>query len=1271
MAKNKFGTFAGVFTPSILTILGVIMYMRMGWVVGNAGLIGTILIVVVSHIISISTGLSVSSIATDKKVGAGGIYYILSRSMGIPIGGAIGITLYVGTAASIALYLIGFAESFNPYFGFSGGLDGLRITGTIALVSLTAIALISTSFALKTQFFILAAIILSLLSIFLGTKEFAPTTIAMFAGDGAVPLATVFAIYFPAVTGFTAGIAMSGDLGDPKKSIPVGTIAAIAVGFVVYIGLAFFIAYSINPEVLRSDNNILMKIALFGPAVAAGIWGATLSSALGGILGGPRILQAMSVDSITPKIFAKGKGKGNEPINALLLVFVIAEMGILIGELDVIARVVSMFFLSAYGFINLSFFLESWANPDFQPSFKVKRWFGVIGFVACFGVMFKLDMLAMFGAIAVILGIYFWLQRKQILLETGDVWQSVWENIVLKGLKRLELKDTASNNWNPNIILFSGETNDRPYLLEFSKAVAGRTGIVTNFNLMIHSGNKHLSKNDQNDHHKMLDDLGIFGRKVEVENIYTGIETIASTFGFTGIDPNTVMMGWPKNTSNPEEYNKMTQKLIHLDYNLLYLDYDERYAFGKYQTIDLWWRGTDNNNAEMMLNIVRLVTQSEKWSKAKIRILYVNYNNSENSIVKSKISNLAKKLRIDVKIIIINNGVDQKPFYQIIEHQSATTDLIILGIPSIEIEKQADFILKTNQLFENIGTTLLVKASNNFNEVVLDNADAKIETISESFSIQPLASSKFEAVNQRIHLLDSANTDALVDLIQPISSISSVYYQLGNKFENAFIDINAHLKSEKSISEINQQLEAFLMKMEQFSKDFQKDNLLALHELFNNALFQFLSTKNRMLSDVDKKIKLPNKKTIPWRKTLNYFYQLKGLPRTQRTFYTFGERNFNLLIHFAEHIEKTIKLFIEKENSEQFSDTHLTEMKISIQSLIKTLKKDALDLSKQFIASLKQNERMFSNELVDAFDHFETIHFKKLDKKEIGDYESNIAEFANDWYQNQILSHHQFEASLNLKTKAILVADYHLDIKSCLKNALSPQFEKLDYLLLSAKNVEAHLLGKSKSKFQIKGIDELIEMTIHLKLEDLIQEQKERITASFHGSSRTKELIHIDALNHISNTQNDLETIQLDLENIQNHIIQSAYVHPLDAEINVLEQVFNENSDEIYNTANLIKYLFESTESTEHKSKIENIEKAKVRLQTAKNRLQRAISTFETELDTYLGNTFSDLNIRSILNSSDAYVKISSKPILDTKLGVWINQKKTALLRQYQMVKNL
>ncbi len=724
--KKKFGTFAGVFTPSILTIAGVIMYMRLGWVVGNAGLLGAIIIILIAHVISVTTGLSVSSVATDKKIGAGGIYYVLSRSMGVPIGGSIGIALYVGTAFSIALYLIGFSESFNAYFGIGMSANDFRITATIALIALTGLALISTSLALKAQYFILAAIVISMAAIFFGSSEFAPQSIHLLSTEGAVPMEVVFAVFFPAVTGFTAGIAMSGDLKDPKKSIPMGTLWAIGVGLVIYIGLAVFMAYSINSEVLKTDYNILMKIALFAPAVVAGIWGATLSSALGGILGGPRILQAMSIDRVTPHVFGKGKGKNNEPVNALLMVFIIAEAGILIGELDVIARVVSMFYLTAYGFINISYFLESWANPDFQPSFKIKRWIGLLGFSACFVVMFKLDMIAMFVAFAVIGGLYFSLQRKEVKLQSNDVWRSVWENVVNKGLKKIDAKVAENSNWNPNIILFSGKSDHQSYLMELCKTVSGRTGIVTNFKLIVDTKNDTpFTKTEQVVRSDSFQELGIFGRQLKVDNIYNGITNIATVFGFSGVEPNTIMMGWPKGLENSGEYAKMTETLLHLDYNLLYLDFDRKTKFGNYRTVDLWWRETDSKNAEMMLNIARFIIASPKWNNTSIRVLFVNNNNVDSEIIHSKISKLVEDLRVNVDIRIINNAVEQEPFYKIIQKQSATTDLTLVGIPNYQIEKQAEFVIKTNQLFETIGSTLLVKAATNFNELDLDFIEAQ------------------------------------------------------------------------------------------------------------------------------------------------------------------------------------------------------------------------------------------------------------------------------------------------------------------------------------------------------------------------------------------------------------------------------------------------------------------------------------------------------------------------------------------------------------------
>lgn len=206
MNQKKFGAFAGVFTPSILTILGVIMYLRLGWVVGQSGLIAAIAIIMVAHVISITTGLSITAISTDKKIKAGGLYYMLSRSLGLPMGGAIGITLFVGTALSISLYLVGFTESvfaieeIRNFLGLEGDINDMRLVASLVLLFLVILAFISTSLAIKTQFFILGAIAISLFSVFFGifsNVEIQTLEVSKLPFEGHVPFETIFAIFFP------------------------------------------------------------------------------------------------------------------------------------------------------------------------------------------------------------------------------------------------------------------------------------------------------------------------------------------------------------------------------------------------------------------------------------------------------------------------------------------------------------------------------------------------------------------------------------------------------------------------------------------------------------------------------------------------------------------------------------------------------------------------------------------------------------------------------------------------------------------------------------------------------------------------------------------------------------------------------------------------------------------------------------------------------------------------------------------------------------------
>lgn len=722
---KKFGTFGGVFTPSILTILGVIMYLRLGWIVGQLGFYYMLALIVIAHIISVSTGLSLSSIATDKKIKVGGIYYMLSRSLGLAMGGSIGITIFLATALSISLYVVGFVESFlgipaiADFLHMTGNVNNIRLIGTVVIVILIIIAYISTSIAIKTQFFILAAIFVSLISVIVGAfihPEFQASTPSLLPINGAEDMMVLFAVFFPAATGFTAGVAMSGDLKSPRKSIPTGTLLAIGVGLVVYIVLAAVFAFLINRDLLLNDTNFLLKIAWWSPLVIAGIWGATLSSALGGILGAPRILQAMSADSVTPQYFAKGVGATNEPRRALIFSFLLAEAGILIGSLDAIAGIVTMFYIAAYGFINLAYVLERWANTDFRPNLKIPIWVGILGFVASIGVMIKLDTIGMIAAFLIMFAIYVFLRRKQVQGNMTDVWQSVWTSVVRSSLNKIDQKPLSQVNWQPNIILFSGGGKVRPHLLELGIDIAGKQGFLSNFDLLIQKEASVLFPKSQQklQTKENTEYTGVFTRRQAVRDLYEGIEMIAQTYGFSGVEPNTVMMGWAKESKNPIRFTQMIHKLSTLDMNVLLLDYDKHRGWGRQQTIDIWWEeGSKHGN--LALSLVKFITLSEHWHQAQVRLLIVNPKNEKQASLYAKATDILNEIRFKADVRIINNELEQRSFYDIIQIESINTDLVFIGFPTTLVAgREQQFVDTTNSLCEKIGTVAIIHASSQF-----------------------------------------------------------------------------------------------------------------------------------------------------------------------------------------------------------------------------------------------------------------------------------------------------------------------------------------------------------------------------------------------------------------------------------------------------------------------------------------------------------------------------------------------------------------------------
>ncbi len=897
---KKFGTFGGVFTPSILTILGVIMYLRMGWVVGNAGTLTLVLgIIFLAHIVSISTGLSISSIATDKKIKSGGIYYILSRSLGFPFGGAIGLTLFAATALSISLYLIGFSESLlmvaKDWLHIEEiTTNHLRIVGSVSLLAIVTIAYISTSFAIKTQYIILTAIVLSLISIFFGTSEGKGFDFSEVDLDNVPGFAVIFGIFFPAVTGFTAGVAMSGDLKNPEKSIPWGTLLAIFTGLIIYSGLSVFIYFKIPGAELIQNNNALVEFSWIPSLVIAGIWGATLSSALGGILGGPRILQSMSLDRITPRIFGKGVGKNNEPRNALVFTFVLAELGILIGELNVIAGVVAMFYMAAYLVINLSCFLEKWASPDFRPKFKINIIIPLIGVVTIFLLMIQLNVVATLASIVIIAAVFIYLTRKQLVLSSGDVWSSVWSSVVKMGLKNLDKKPKNKRLWEPNILLFSGGTDARPHLIDISKAIAGKGGMISNFDLIENSTAKTLfPKREQAlDQDNLKDDI-VFHRKQECNSLFKGIEAIASTYGFSGIEPNTVLMGWARNTKDPIWFANMNKKLNELDYNILYLDYDKKKGFGSYRKIDIWWNNI-NNVSELTIQIAKRILTSNEWGDAEIRILYLNTHHQKKTI-ESLILKQFASLRIDFPFQIINNEVEQKSFYEVVRAHSTEADLIIVEIPEMQNGEEAHFVQETNDFLSENATTLLVSASNSFtaNTQELLKTENFYQQDSELLVLKPdpieaIRFSGFNPLDEAVQQIDRHFTElnqlfsskiytALADVYKSLLSLlKEQYEQNADKSAGAFLELKQSLIEDLLSNQRFQPVcdrikgEVNLLLSNSYKLINESPNLI--HRIYDAQDLKFSESDSEELRKTKKRLQRKNEENIQFQKSIKGYY---------------------------------------------------------------------------------------------------------------------------------------------------------------------------------------------------------------------------------------------------------------------------------------------------------------------------------------------------------------------------------------------------------------
>lgn len=450
VSTKRFSTFEGVFTPCLLSILGVIMYLRLGFVVGSIGLGGALVIIALANMITLATALSMSSVVTNIRIGAGGAYSIITKSLGLEAGGAIGIPLYISQAISVAFYITGFAECWQFIFP-QHPLIAVSVTVWFLVL---IVSYLSAKLAFRIQYVIMAVIGASILSIMLGKGQEAHT-IELWDRFSLKNFWTVFAIFFPAVTGIMAGASMSGELKDPKVSIPKGTLWAIAVSFCIYMMLAYWFAKQVPLGVLTTNTKVAIDIGRWSWLVIAGIMGATLSSALAMAVGSPRILMALGRHSILPFSSAFGSvNKRGEPTAAILFTAFVALLTITFGTLNQIASLLTMFFLITYGMINFTVLIEeSIGIVSFRPTFRVPRLVPLFGSFGCISVMFLINARFSLAAILVIVCMYIFLLKKTSVVYAPDIRSGLLVYLAERFAKAASRLPYYPKIWKPNLLV--------------------------------------------------------------------------------------------------------------------------------------------------------------------------------------------------------------------------------------------------------------------------------------------------------------------------------------------------------------------------------------------------------------------------------------------------------------------------------------------------------------------------------------------------------------------------------------------------------------------------------------------------------------------------------------------------------------------------------------------------------------------------------------------------------------------------------------------------
>ncbi len=723
---HGFGT-GPVFLASISTILGAIMFLRFGYAVGNVGLLGALLIILLGHAVTIPTALAIAEIATNRRVEGGGEYFIISRSFGTTIGGAIGISLYLSQAISVAFYMIAFAEAFRPLSGWWEATVGLpfdpRIVSLPATVGLVVLVVSrGADLGVKALWGVVAVLALSLAMFFAGSPppDIVPDGVTVVSDlPDADPFILVFAIVFPAFTGMTAGVGLSGDLSNPRRSIPLGIMSATFSGIIVYVLVVTKLAASANVATLDADQLVMSRIAIWGPIIPIGLASATLSSALGSILVAPRTLQALGGDGIAPwgrvnAYVSSGEGAANEPRNATLITSAVALVFVLLGNVNLVARIVSMFFMVTYGALCAISFLEHFAaRPSYRPSFRSKWYLSLFGAVMCLMLMLQMDLVYAVLAIAAMAGLYLVIRKSR---GGVDDLASIFHGVMTQATRYLQirLQKIPPDDWRPSVITITPRTFDRSSPVQLLDWICHRYG----FGTYLHYIRGRLEPESFQESLEVQDRLvramkdrrgAIYVDTMISPSMASALAQSLQMPGVSGMDNNTILFEFGVHDP-PAVLDEVVEGLAlsgvpHM--NRLVLRHGDNF-FGARKSIHIWLTWHDARNANLMILLAYILLGHRDWHGAEISI-FAAYPRPEVRERSEELRQMIADGRLlisekNVKVIPTDDSID---FPRLVDARSGAADLVIMGFTTERLERKGGALFKR---FTELRDVLFVSA---------------------------------------------------------------------------------------------------------------------------------------------------------------------------------------------------------------------------------------------------------------------------------------------------------------------------------------------------------------------------------------------------------------------------------------------------------------------------------------------------------------------------------------------------------------------------------